>query len=176
MSSWLKAGLIGLAVLAVLSLFSLIPVVGLCILPLRWITYLVVGILAASYMAPPRQAGKAAGQGALSGMVAAAGGGLVSLIISLIQASMGTGARKMAQVIRQLPPEVIRQLREAGIPLRELLGRAAAGGAGIGGIAACSSVCCLGGIVLAAALAALGAVLYAGTNPGEAAPRQENVS
>ena len=58
-------------------------------------------------------------------MVAAAGGGFVALIVSLIQTSMGAGARQMAQLLRQIPPEVIQQLRKTRLHS--------------------SSVCCLGG-------------------------------
>ncbi|MEA3351617.1 MAG: hypothetical protein U9Q82_13435 [Chloroflexota bacterium] len=159
-SGWLKAGLIGLGVLVVLSLLGLIPIVAFCVVPLRWVTYIVVGVLAASYMDVPRDASKAAGQGALAGVIAAAGGGIVGLIISVIRGASG-GAAQFTQVLRQLPPDVVRQLRDAGIPLGQILGSGAAGAAGVGSIAICSSVCCLGGIVFAAALGAIGAAIYA---------------
>ena len=164
MSGWLKAGLIGLGILVVLSLLGFIPLVGLCVIPLRWIIYIVVGVLAASYMLPPRETGEAAKQGALAGAVAAAGGGLVGLVIAMIQAGT-TGAVQISEIVRQLPPEAIQGLREAGIPPELLFGgpggAAAGGAAAIGGAAICGSVCCVGGIVFAALLGALGAWIYA---------------
>ena len=165
MSGWLKAGLIGLGILVVLSLLGLIPFVGLCVIPLRWITYIVVGVLAASYMLPPRETGEAAKQGALAGVVAAAGGGFIGLVIALIQAGT-TGAMQIGEIIRQLPPEAMQALRESGIPPELLFGGpggAAGGAAAIGGAASCGSMCCFGGIIFAALLGALGAWIYAST-------------
>lgn len=163
MNGWLKAGLIGAGILVVLSLLGLIPIVALCVLPLRWITYIVVGVLAASYMLPPRDAGSAAKDGALAGAVSAAGGGFVGLIIATIQAATG-GGMQMAEILRQLPPEAMQALRDAGIPPEMLLGgagQAAGGAAAIGGAAVCGSVCCVGGIIFAAALGAIGGAIYA---------------
>jgi len=166
MSGWLKAGLICLGILVVLSLLGLIPFVALCVLPLRWVTYIVVGVLAASYMLPPRETGEAAKQGALAGIVAAAGGGLVGLVIAMIQAGT-TGAMQLGDILRQLPPEAIQGLRDAGIPPEFLFGgpggAAAGGAAAIGGAAICGSMCCFGGIIFAAILGALGAWIYAST-------------
>jgi hypothetical protein len=159
MSGWLKAGLIGLGVLVVLNLIGLIPVVSICVVPLRWITYIVVGVLAASYMVPPRVAGQAAGQGALAAVVASAGGGLVNLVIGLIRAATGSPAQ-YADLMRQIPPEVIMQLREIGLT-PEMIAGAGGGAAAMGSVALCGSVCCLGGIAFAAALAAIGAAVYA---------------
>ena len=163
MSGWLKAGLIGLGILVVLGLIGLIPFVGLCTIPLRWITYIAVGVLAASYMLPPRETGEAAKQGALAALIASAGGGLVNLVITLIGAATG-GAAQFSQILREMPPEVMQQLRDSGIPPELLFGPAgeAAGGvAAIGGAAICGSMCCFGGIFLAVALGALGAWIYA---------------
>ena len=165
MSVWLKAGLIGLGILVILSLLGLIPIVGLCVLPLRWIAYIVIGVLAASYMLPPRETGEAAKQGALAAVVASAGGGLVNLVITLIRAATG-GAVQFSQILQQMPPDLMRQLRDAGIPPEMLFGSpgaAAGGAAAIGGAAICGSVCCAGGIIFAAALGAIGAAIYAST-------------
>ncbi len=163
MSGWLKAGLIGLGILVVLGLLGLIPFIGLCTIPLRWITYIVVGVLAASYMLAPRDTGEAAKQGALAAVVASAGGGLVNLVITMIGAATG-GAAQFTQIFQEMPPEVMQQLRDSGIPPELLFGpggTAAGGAAAIGGAAICGSMCCVGGIVLAAALGALGAWVYA---------------
>jgi hypothetical protein len=159
MSGWLKAGLIGVAILVVLSLLGIIPFVGLCVLPLRWIAYIVVGVLAASYMQLPREAGPAAKEGALAGAVAAAGGGVVNLIITVIQGATG-GAMQFGEVLRQLPPEAIQGLRDLGVT-PEMLTGAGGGAAAIGGAALCGSACCVGGIILAAALGAVGGAVYA---------------
>ena len=66
MSAWLKAGLIGGAILFVLDLIGQIPIICCCIPLLMLIVYIVVGVMAASYILPPRDTGKAAGQGALA--------------------------------------------------------------------------------------------------------------
>lgn len=159
MNGWLKAGLFGFAILVVLSLMGLIPIVGLCIIPLRWITYVGVGVLAASYMLPPREAGPAAKDGALAGAVAATGGGFVSLVITLIQGATG-GAVQFGEIMRQLPPEAIQGLRDLGVT-PEMLAGAGGDAAAIGGVAICGSVCCVGGIAFAAALGAIGGAIYA---------------
>ncbi|MBC8332796.1 MAG: hypothetical protein H8E28_12505 [Anaerolineae bacterium] len=164
MKGWLKAGLIGAGGLIVLNLLGIIPFVAFCVIPLRWITYIVVGVLAASYMLPPREAGTAAKEGALAATVAGAGGGVVNFIISLVQTATGGGAAAMAEVMRQIPPDMMRSLRDMGITPEMLMG---AGGdaAAIGSAAVCGSVCCVGGIVFAAALGAVGAAIYASTKP-----------
>jgi hypothetical protein len=156
MNAWLKAGLIGIAILVVLNLIGLIPFVNCIVAPLSWITYIVVGVLAASYMLPRRDAGKAAGQGALAGVIAGLGGGIVSFIIAMIRSATG-GAAQVLQVLEQLPPELRYQMRDLGVG-PELL-------AGVGGVAVCSSLCCIGGILLAAALGAIGAAIYAAAKP-----------
>lgn len=70
MSAWLKAGLVGIAILIVLNLIGLIPFLGCITAPLSLTAYIVVGVLAASYMPPKRETGTAAGQGALAAVVA----------------------------------------------------------------------------------------------------------
>jgi len=159
MKGWLKAGLFGMGILVVLSILGLIPFMGLCVVPLRWVTYIVVGVLAASYMLPPRETGPAAQDGAMAAAVAAAGGGVVGLIIALIQGAMG-GSAQFTEVMRQLPPEAIQGLRDLGIT-PEMLTGAGGGVAALGGAAVCGSVCCIGGIIFAAILGAVGGAIYA---------------
>ena len=159
MSAWLKAGLVGIAILIVLNLIGLIPYLACITAPLSLATYIVVGVLAASYMPPRREAGTAAGQGALAAVVAGFGGGIISLGIGMIRAAMG-GVFQGAQFLSQLPPEIRHQFRDLGIS-SDLV----AGLSGIGGAAVCGSVCCLGGIVFAAVLGAIGAAIYASVNP-----------
>jgi len=152
MSAWLKAGLIGGAILLVLDLIGQIPVLACCALPLMLAVYVATGVLAASYMPPPRDAGKSAGQGALAAVLAAFIGGLLNLVISLIRTAVG-GAAQIGQIWTQLPPEVRYQFRELGVGPDFLVG--------FGGVSVCGSICCLGGIIVAAALGALGAAIYA---------------
>jgi hypothetical protein len=159
MKGWLKAGLIGLGILVVLSLLSLIPIMGLCVIPLRWITYIGVGVLAGSYMLPPRESGDAAKDGAMAGAVAAAGGGFVGLIISLIQGATG-GAMQFTEIMQQLPPEAMQGLRDLGVT-PEMLTGVGGGAAALGGAAVCGSVCCVGGILFAAISGAIGGAVYA---------------
>ena len=159
MSAWLKAGLIGVATLIVLNLIGLIKVLVCITLPLTLVTYVVVGVLAANYLPPRREVGAAAGQGALAAAVAGLGGGIVSLIISLIQAGMGN-AFQGASLLSQLPPDIRHQLNDLGVN-PDLI----ASVSGIGGSFVCGSVCCLGGIVFAAALGAIGAAVYASVKP-----------
>ncbi len=56
---FIKAGIFGGIALLVLNLLGLIPVVGLCTLPLSLIVYGVAGALAASWMPAPRTPGSA---------------------------------------------------------------------------------------------------------------------
>jgi hypothetical protein len=156
MSSWLKAGLVGGAVLVVLNLLGLIPPVGLVCCFLGLVAYAGIGALAAFWMPPIRQAGPAAGQGALAAVVAALIGGIVNTIVWLIQSAIvGT-----ADVLNQVPPDLLRQFQEAGGDPQILNTFAGPLGAAFGG-----SCCCLGGLILAAILGAIGGAIYAGIKP-----------
>jgi hypothetical protein len=159
MSAWLKAGLIGVAILIVLNLIGLIPLLVCVTAPLSFAAYIVVGVLAASFLPSRREVGTAAGQGALAAIVAGFGGGVVNLGISLIRTATG-GVLQGAEILSQLPPEIRYQFRDLGIS-PDLV----AGWGGIGGAAICGSVCCLAGIVFAAVLGAIGAAIYASVNP-----------
>jgi len=153
MSGWLKAGLIGAAVLVLLNLIGLIPLLGCITLPLTILAYAVIGGLAASYMPPVRTAGQGAGQGALAALIAALIGGIFGMIIAVIQASL----RGTAQILSQLPPEVLQAIQDSGIPPRFL--------AGVGGASICGSVCCGVGLLIAAALGAIGGAIFAAAKP-----------
>jgi hypothetical protein len=153
MSGWLKAGLIGGGILIVLQLIGLIPFLGCLTLPLTILTYIVVGVLAASYLPPVRQAGQGAGQGVLASLVAQFIGGIVGLIIAIIQAASGA----TANILSQIPPEALRQLRSAGVPANMLIGTL--------GASICGSVCCVIGIVTAAVLGAIGGAVYTAVKP-----------
>jgi hypothetical protein len=153
MSAWLKAGLIGGGILFLLDLIGQIPLVGCCTWILALVVYVVVGVMAASYMLPPRDTGKAAGQGALAAVIAAFIGGLFNLIFSVGRTLIWSSATQMGQVWSQLPPEVRYQFRELGISPDFFVG--------VGGASICGSICCITGLIVAAILGAIGAAIYA---------------
>lgn len=159
MAGWLKAGLIGIGVLVVLSLIGLVQILNCITLPLTVVTYVVVGVLAASYMTPRREAGAAAGQGALAALVASFGGGLVAFVINLLRAATGR-AYEVTDLLRLLPPEILLQLRDLGISPNLV-----SGVGGVGFAAVCGSACCLTGIVFAVILGAIGGAIYAAVKP-----------
>lgn len=161
MSAWLKAGLIGGAILFVLDLIGQIPIICCCTPLLMLIVYIVVGVMAASYMPPPRDTGKAAGQGALAAIVASVIGGVINLIISVIRAAVWS-TTQMGQVWTDIPPDVRYLLRDMGLE-PEFITEFNNFAAGIGGTTVCGSICCLGGVIIAAILGAIGAAVYAST-------------
>lgn len=116
------------------------------------IVYVVVGVMAASYMTPPRDTGKAAGQGALAAVMASFIGGLINLIIGIVRTAIWSTSQ-VGQVWTQLPPDIRYQFRELGIGPDFLVG--------IGGASICGSICCFTGIIVAAILGAIGAAIYA---------------
>lgn len=151
MSASLKAGLIGAAVAVVLSLLGLVPCLGCVAAILGLVLYVVVGVLAASWMEPPRDAGKGAGNGAIAGLITALGGGITSVIVSAIRFTVGGGQAAVMRQFRQLPPEFREPWRDLGLDPNML----ARPGWAIGS----SAVCCGLGLLLAAALgAAAGAI------------------
>jgi len=146
----LRAGLVGAAVAAVLSLLTLVPCLGCVagILGLVW--YVGVGVLAAYWLVPPRTAGEGAGAGAIAGVITALVGGVVNMIVGAIQFSVAGGA---SSVMRNIPPEVMSQLRDAGINPGDF--------ANIGAVLGISAICCVFGLVLAALLGAVGGAIMA---------------
>lgn len=159
MSAWLKAGLIGGAILFMLDLVGQIPIICCCIPLLMLIVYIAVGAMAASYMPPPRDSGKAAGQGALAAVVASVIGGVINLIISVVRVTFWS-TTQMGQAWTDIPPEVRYMLRDMGIE-PEIITEVGNFAAGIGGTTICGSICCLGGVIIAAILGAIGAAIYA---------------
>jgi len=146
----LKAGAIGAAVAVVLTLLGLIPVIGCCFSILILVLWIGVGVLAGYFGSrtnPMQTAGDAAKAGAVAGVIAGLAGGLVQTIIAVIQVATGGTARALSQI----PPEQLRQLRDAGMD-PALLG-------GAGGVAAIVGCCCILGPLLAAALGAGGGAL-----------------
>jgi len=159
MSAWLKAGLIGGVILFFIDIIGQIPIICCCTPLLMLIVYVVVGVLAASYMPPPRDTGKAAGQGALAAVVASVIGGIINLIISLIRVAFWS-TTQMGQAWTDIPPELRYMLRDMGLE-PEMINEFSSFAAGIGGTTICGSICCLGGVIIAAILGAIGAAIYA---------------
>jgi hypothetical protein len=157
MSPWLKAGIVGAILLVVLNLLGLIPCVGLITCVLGLLVYPGVGALAAYWVPPARDVGRSAGQGALAASVAALAGGLVNMIVFLVQAS----TMSPASILSQFPPETLQQLQELGVDPSVLSSYAGPMGALIGG-----GTCCVGGVILAAGLGAVGGALFTVLRPG----------
>lgn len=150
MSPWLKAGLVGGAVLVVINLFGLVPCVGLFSCALGLVAYIGIGVLAAYWMPPIREAGPGATQGAGAAALAALIGGIVNSIITTIQ----WVTIDPTEVLNTLPAGQLQQLQEAGVDPAMFMGP----GFGI----AVASFCCLGGLILAAILGAVGGAVFAG--------------
>jgi hypothetical protein len=159
MSAWLKAGLIGGAILFILDIIGQIPIICCCTPLLMLAAYIIVGVLAASYMPVPRDSGKAAGQGALAAVVASFIGGLINLIIGLIR-TVFWSTTQVGQIWTDLPHDVRYMLRDMGIE-PEFINEVSNFGGSLVGTTICGSVCCLGGILIAAILGAIGAAIYA---------------
>jgi len=153
MQASLKAGAIGAGAAVILALIGLIPCAGCFTWILGLLLYVGVGALAAYWLPPVRTAGGGAGAGALAGVIAAIIGGIVNMIIAVIRVAIA-GPHTMAT---QIPPDVMRQLMEAGIDPSIFMGL---GGALIGG-----SICCGVGLVIAAVLGAVGGLIFAAAKP-----------
>ena len=146
----LKAGLVGAAVAVVLSLMSLVPCIG-CIAPILGLAaYVGAGVLAAYWLTPPRTAGDGAGAGAIAGLITALAGGVVNMIVGAAQFAIAGGP---AAIMRDIPPESLRELERAGIDPSLFVS--------MGGVIGIGAVCCVGGLVIAAVLGAIGGMIMA---------------
>lgn len=141
--------------MVVLKVLQLVPCVNCCAIPAEWVAYGCIGALAAYWILPARTMGAGAGQGALAGLIAAAVGGVVGIGIAVVGNAV-FGPMQVA-MLRQLPPDVLQGMVEAGIDPRML------SGAGTGAVETItnSSICCGIGLVIAAALGALGGLVFA---------------
>ncbi len=153
MSPWIKAGLVGAAIVVVLNLVGLIPCVGLITCGLGLLVYAGVGALAAYWTPPPRNAGTAAGQGSLSGVLAGLIGGIVYAILATVQVAV----METSSILAMMPPESLEQMRQAGIDPSSLMGP------GLGLFT--GSICCLGGLIFSALLGAIGGAIFAAVKP-----------
>jgi hypothetical protein len=159
MTGWLKAGLIGAAIVVGLKVLQQVPCVNCCAIPAEWVAYGCIGALAAYWVRPMRTMGAGAGQGALAGLIASAIGGVIGIGVDLVGSKVM--APFYATTLRNLPPDVLRQMMDLGIDPRLLTG----GGQGIVGTMAGSATCCGVGLVIAAALGALGGLVFAAVKP-----------
>jgi hypothetical protein len=156
MKPGIKAGLIGGAVIIVLNLIGLVPVLGCLSMPLQLLGYLGIGMLAGFWLAPPREGGRAAGQGAIAGLLAAAIGGVVSIALAPVTLALSGGPQA---ILSQLPPESLEALRSAGIDPSSIINA--------GTTAGLTAICCVPvGLLLGAGLGALGGLIFAGIKPG----------
>lgn len=148
----LLAGAIGAVILTLISLCSLVaPRISqaiACLVTLFDLAlYVAMGVLAAHWLQTPRTASRGLGAGALAGLVM----GLITIVWTVIRfLSMG-----IATIVAQLPPEMLRQLRESGIAPRSL----------VVALLALTVVCVP---LLTIGLSAIGGLLYAVINPGQA--------
>ena len=160
MNAWLEAGLIGGAILFFVDIIGQIPIICCCTPLVMLAVYIGVGMMAASYMPPPRESGSAAGQGAMAAIVASFIGGLINLIIMVIRSIFWSTTTQIGQLWTDLPPDMRYLLREYGIE-PEFFHEMTQYASGIGGTTICGSICCLGGILVAAILGAMGGLIYA---------------
>jgi len=169
MTSWVKAGLIGGVVISLLSVLSVlfkyinpngtIGLAGCCGITLAYLLACGgTGALAAHWLPAPRNAGTAAGQGALAGGLAGLIGGAVNAVALLIQSA----TLDYASVISDLPPETLDALRQLGITPDMIESSGGAIGGLLGG--AC---CCGGGVIVALILGAAGGAIWAAVRPNE---------
>jgi hypothetical protein len=159
MKPGIKAGLIGGGVLIVLNLLGLVRVVSFScfILPLQLLAYVGIGLLAGYWLAPRRAGGKAAGQGAIAGLLAAAIGGFVSIALAPVSLSLAGGP---AAILSQIPAESLQAWSELGIDPSSIING--------GTTAGLTAICCVPvGLLLGAGLGALGGLIFAGIKPGE---------
>jgi hypothetical protein len=155
MKPGVKAGLIGGAVLIVLDLLGLVPVLGCVSMPLQLLAYIGIGVLAGIWLAPRREGGRAAGQGAIAGLIAAAIGGVVSIALAPVTLALSGGPQA---ILSQLPAESLEALRGAGIDPNTIINS--------GTTAGLTAICCVPvGLLLGAGLGALGGVILAGIKP-----------
>jgi hypothetical protein len=141
--------------LIVLNLLGLVPVLGCVSMPLQLLGYVGIGMLAGFWLTPRREGGRAAGQGAIAGLIAAAIGGVVSIALAPVTLALSGGPQA---ILSQLPAESLEALRSAGIDPNTIINS--------GTTAGLTAICCVPvGLLLGAGLGALGGVILAGIKP-----------
>ncbi len=165
MTSWVKAGLIGGAALAAVYLLNYIPLGGnlslvcCCAIMLAYVLVCAgTGALTAQWLPTPRDAGAAAGRGALAAGLAALIGGAVNAVGMLIQsATLDT-----ADVLSQIPTETLDMLKEMGVTTEMLESTSGMVGGLLGGVC-----CCGAGVIVAVILGAIGGAIWAAVRPND---------
>jgi len=166
MTSWIKAGLIGGAALSVIYVLYIlsgyVPVLGIAICCVLLLAYLLAcggtGALAAHWLPAPRDAGAGAGQGALAAGLAGLIGGVVNAIAMTILFS----AMNWADLVSQIPPDVLDWLTSLGVTTEMLQAKPALYNALFGG-----GCCCGVGVIAAVVLGAAGGAIWAAARPNE---------
>ena len=155
MKPGVKAGLVGGAILVALGLLGLVPVISCLSMPLQLLGYIGIGMLAGFWMAPRREGGRAAGQGAIAGLMAAAIGGLVSIVLAPVGLAISGGPQA---ILRQFPAESLQALESAGVDPNAIFNP--------GTMAGLTAICCVPvGLLVGAGLGALGGLILAGIKP-----------
>ena len=155
--AWLKAGLLGGGILVLLNLIGVIPLplVGCLVFVLELIAFIGIGALAARWLRQPYTTGRAAGEGALAGLLMGIIGALISTILAPVGMALSGGSEAL---LSQFPPETLQQLEQAGIDPNVLFGGGTAAGL--------TALCCFPlGAIFGAALGALGGLIYTSANP-----------
>jgi hypothetical protein len=155
--AWLKAGLLGGGVLVLLNLIGVIPLplLGCLVFILELVAFIGVGALAARWLPRPYTSGRAAGEGAVAGLLMGVIGALVSTLLAPLGLTLSGGSNA---ILKQFPPETLQQLEQAGIDPGVLFGGGTAAGI--------TALCCFPlGAIFGAALGALGGLIYASVNP-----------
>ncbi len=146
----LKIGLIALGLGTGLGLFSIVPIAGCLALPLSWVLYVAMGVLAALQLPTPRQARPGAGAGAMAGALAGLGYGIVNMIATPILFSLMGGAEAAVQ---SLPPQLLELYRQAGLDPQQFLSPLV--------ITASAGLCCISNFVFAAIFGAISGAITA---------------
>jgi hypothetical protein len=154
----IRAGLIGGAGGLVLSLLGLLPSLSCCMLILQWLLFVAVGGLAVSWLLPPRTSGAAAKEGALAGGIAGVIAGLVSMLLAPFSFAQQGGAEA---ILRQVPPDQLEALVEAGIDPAAFLST--------GSLILFGAGCCVVTTFMAVMLGALGGLVFSAMRPDRSA-------
>lgn len=148
-NAW-KIGLLALGLGIGLGLFSIVPIAGCLALPLSWVLYVAMGVLAALQWPALRQVGPGAGAGAIASALAGLGYGAVNVIAAPILFSLMGGAEAAVQ---SLPPQLLELYRQTGLDPRQFLSPWL--------IAASAGLCCISNLVFAALLGAISGAIAA---------------
>jgi hypothetical protein len=149
-----KAGLIGGAVLIGLNSLGLVPGLLCLSVPLQLLAFVGIGMLAGFWLTPRREGGRAAGQGAIAGLMATAIAAIVSIafVLGIVVLSGGPQA-----ILVQIPAQYQEALLSSGNDPNTVFTYGTLAGI----IAACVPV----GLLLGAGLGALGGLILAVIKP-----------